>query len=82
MVYSVLNTRETRGFPEPREVQKLDQNKVSNLITFYNEKVDEIKKYGTDCELDTFEYHFNGFLECIECDPIFEENHLVDIEEW
>lgn len=60
----------------------LDQNKVSNLITFYNEKVDEIKKYGTDCELDTFEYHFNGFLECIECDPIFEENHLVDITDW
>lgn len=60
----------------------LDQNKVSNLITFYNEKVDEIKKYGSDSELDAFEYHFHSFLECIECSAAFEENHLVDIEEW
>lgn len=60
----------------------LDQDKVSNLITFYNEKVDEIKKYGSDSELDAFEYHFDRFLECIECGAVFEENHLVDIEEW
>lgn len=60
----------------------LDRNKVSNLITFYNEKVDEIKKYGSDAELDAFEYHFYSFLECIECSEVFEEGHLVDIEEW
>lgn len=60
----------------------LSKDQVSNLISFYNEKVDEIKQYGSDSELDTFEYHFNGFLECIECDPIFEENHLVDIVNW
>lgn len=60
----------------------LDQNQVSNLITFYNEKVDEIKKYGSDSELDAFEYHFHSFLECIDCSPVFEEGHLVDIEEW
>ena len=82
MVYSVLNTREQSGFPEPREVKMLSKDQVSNLITFYNEKVDEIKQYGSDSEMDAFEYHFHSFLECIECDPIFEENHLVDIEEW
>lgn len=60
----------------------LSKNQVSNLITFYNEKVDEIKKYGSDSELDMFEYHFNSFLECIECSEVFEEGHLVDIEEW
>lgn len=60
----------------------LDRNKVSNLITFYNEKVDEIKKYGSDAELDAFEYHFYSFLECIECSEVYEEGHLVDIEEW
>lgn len=60
----------------------LSKNQVSNLITFYNEKVDEIMKHGSDAELDAFLYHFNNFLECIECDPVFEEGHLVDIEEW
>jgi hypothetical protein len=73
---------ETKGFPEPREVKMLSKNQVSNLITFYNEKVDEIKQYGSDSELDAFEYHFSSFLECIDCSPAFEENHLVDIEEW
>ena len=66
----------------PREVKMLDKNKVSNLITFYNEHDDEIKKNGTNAELDVFEYDFNGFLECIECDPIFEDDHLVATEEW
>lgn len=60
----------------------LSKNQVSNLITFYNEQVDQIKKYGSDSELDAFEYHFHSFLECIECGAVFEENHLVDIEEW
>lgn len=60
----------------------LSKNQVSNLITFYNEKVDEIKKYGSDAELDAFEYHFYSFLECIECSEVFEEGHLVDIVEW
>ena len=60
----------------------LSKNQVSNLITFYNEKVDEIKQYGSDSELDAFEYHFHSFLECIDCSTVFEENHLVDIEEW
>lgn len=35
----------------------LSKNQVSNLITFYNEKIDEIKKYGSDSEMDAFEYH-------------------------
>lgn len=60
----------------------LSKDQVSNLITFYNEQVDQIKKYGSDSELDAFEYHFDRFLECIECDPIFEENHLVNITDW
>lgn len=60
----------------------LSKNQVSNLITFYNDNVDEIKKYGSDSELDAFEYHFHSFLECIECGAVFEENHLVDIEVW
>lgn len=60
----------------------LNKNQVSNLITFYNEQVGKIKKYGSDDELNTFGYHFYSFLECIECDPIFEEKHLVDIKEW
>lgn len=60
----------------------LSKNQVSNLITFYNEKVDEIKQYGSDSELDAFEYHFHSFLECIECSEVYEEGHLVDIEEW
>ena len=78
--------RETKSFQEPREVKMLSKNQVSNLITFYNEQVDQIKKYGSDSDLDTFEYHFDSFLECIGCDPVyeedFEETHLVDIEEW
>lgn len=57
-------------------------SQVSNLITFYNEQVDEIKQYGSDSELDAFEYHFSSFLECIDCIPVFVEGHLVDIEEW
>lgn len=60
----------------------LSKNQVSNLITFYNEKVDEIKKYGSDAELDRFEYHFDSFLECIDCSAEFEEGHLVNIVEW
>lgn len=60
----------------------LSKYQVSNLITFYNEKVDEIKKYGSDSELDAFEYHFHSFLECIDCIEVYEEDHLVDIEEW
>ena len=60
----------------------LDQNKVSNLITFYHEHIGETKKHGSDTELDAFEYYFNSFLECIECDPIFEEDQLVDIVDW
>lgn len=60
----------------------LSKNQVSNLITFYNEKIDEIKKYGSDSELDRFEYHFSSFLECIDCSAVFEDGHLVDIEEW
>ena len=82
MVYSVLNKRETKGFPVPMEVKMLSKNQVSNLITFYNEKIDEIKQYGSDSELDAFEYHFHSFLECIDCSAAFEEGHLVDIEEW
>ena len=82
MVYSVLNTREQGGSREPREVKMLSKNQVSNLITFYNEKVDEIKQYGSDSELDVFEYHFHSFLECIDCSAAFEDGHLVDIEEW
>ena len=82
MVYSVLNTRETRCFQEPREVKMLSKNQVSNLITFYYEHVDETKKHGSDDELDMFEYYFNSFLECIECDPVFEEDNLVDITDW
>lgn len=60
----------------------LSKNQVSNLITFYNEKIDEIKKYGSDSELDAFEYHFYSFLECIECSEVFEDGHLVNIVEW
>lgn len=60
----------------------LNKDQISNLITFYNEKIDEIKKYGSDTELDRFEYYFDSFLECIECSEVFEEGHLVDIEEW
>lgn len=60
----------------------LSKNQVSNLISFYNEQVDQIKKYGSGSELNAFEYHFDRFLECIECSAVFEENHLVDIEEW
>lgn len=60
----------------------LDQNKVSNLITFYNDQVDEARRCGLDSEVETFNYVFNSFLECIECDPVFEEDHLVDIVDW
>ena len=74
--------RETKGFPEPREVKMLNKNQVSNLITFYYEKFDEIKKYGSISELYEFEYNFSSFLECIDCSPVFEEYHLVNIREW
>ena len=57
-------------------------SQVAKLISFYNEQVDEIKQYGSDSELDAFEFYFDSFLECIDCSAVFEEGHLVDIEEW
>lgn len=60
----------------------LSKNQVSNLITFYNEEVDDIKKYGSESELVAFKYHFSIFIDCIDCFASFEEDHLVDIEEW
>ena len=60
----------------------LSKKQVSNLITFYNVKVDEIKKYGSDSELDAFKDYFRHFLDYIDCFAYFEEDHVVDIREW
>lgn len=66
----------------------MNENQISNLITYYNETISEIKKNGTESELDAFMYHFASFMECMECDPVFEceedgtDSHLVDVVSW
>ena len=60
----------------------LSKNQVSNLITFYDEQSNSIKLYGTDDEYEEFCNIMDGIFECLEVEPYFEEDHLVDLREF
>lgn len=58
------------------EIQK------SNLITFYDEQSHSIKLYGTDNEYEEFCNIMDNIFECLEVEPYFEDDHLVDLREF